>query len=151
MKWLVMLLCMPFMLISCNWEDLPAYEEAEITAVQYYYRWASDKQDPITGEPIVKEVRLDTEYKVNSESGLIETSVTVPPANGDFTEKVRKEVSQKKLWGQVSVSTAARVTPMEGTAALGTPDDWTTERKYNVSAANGNNKAWTIKMIKFTK
>lgn len=36
-KWLFLLVCMSLM-TACDWEDLPAYEEAEITAVQFYYR-----------------------------------------------------------------------------------------------------------------
>lgn len=150
-KWLVMLLCMPFMLVSCDWEDLPAYEEAEITAVQFYHRWASNQKDPITGEPVVKEMRMSTQSKVKSEEGVIEATVTVPAANGDFDESVRSSVSTSKLWGQVSLSTAARITPIEGSAALGTPDDWSSDRKFSVKAADGTKKIWTIRIVKFNK
>jgi hypothetical protein len=150
MKWLVMLLFFPLM-VACNWEDLPEYDEAEITAVQYYYRWASSAKDPITGEPIVKEVRLNTTSTINSENALIETNVTIPAASGDFTEEVRSQVSQSNLCAQVSLSAAARLTPVEGSAALGTPDDWTVERKYKVQAADGKTKVWTIKIVSFVK
>ena len=37
LKWVFLLVCMP-LLTACNWEDLPAYEEAEISAVQLYHR-----------------------------------------------------------------------------------------------------------------
>ncbi|AVM57887.1 hypothetical protein C3V43_09060 [Bacteroides heparinolyticus] len=147
-KWLVMLLCIPFM-TACNWEELPAYEDAEISAVQFYFRWASDKKDPITGEPVVKEQRLNTTNNVKSENGIIEATVTVPDAGGDFTEAIRKQVSTGKLWGQVSVSTAALITPIDGSAALGTPDDWSKERKFEVMAANGKKKVWTIRITQF--
>lgn len=149
-KWLVMLLCIPFV-VACNWEELPAYEKAEISAVQLYYRWASDTKDPITGEPVVKEQRLNTSSKVDSEKTTIEVTVTVPEAKGDFNETARSQVSLSKLWGQVTVSTAARVTPIEGSAPLGTPDNWTQERKFRVTAANGNSKDWTIKIVQFNK
>ena len=149
-KWLVMLLCIPFV-VACNWEELPAYEKAEISAVQLYYRWASDTKDPITGEPVVKEQRLNTSSKVDSEKTTIEVTVTVPEAKGDFNETARSQVSLSKLWGQVTVSTAARVTPIEGNAPLGTPDNWTQERKFRVTAANGNSKDWTIKIVQFNK
>ena len=70
------------------------YEEAEISAVQFYYRWPSDNEkDPITQEPVVKEVRLNTTSEVNSESATIHVTVTVPEAGGDFTEAVRNQVS----------------------------------------------------------
>ena len=78
MKWLMLLLCLPLLMTACDWEDLPAYEEAEISAVQFYYRWPSDAKDPVTGEPIVKEQRLNTTNNVNSEAGTVEVSVSVP-------------------------------------------------------------------------
>lgn len=150
LKWVFLLVCMP-LLTACSWEDLPAYEEAEISAVQLYHRWASTDKDPITGEPVVKEKRLNCQSAVDSENGVINVSVSVPDAGGDFTEEVRNQVTQSKLWGQVTVSTAARITPVEGTANLGTPDDWTKERKFGVKAANGNTKIWTIKIVSFNK
>lgn len=149
-KWVLFLVCLPF-LNSCDWEDLPTYEEAEISAVQFYYRWAGDAKDPITQEPVVKEVRLNTTSDVDSGSATIHATVTVPEAGGDFTEAIRNQVSTSKLWGQVTVSTAARITPVEGSAALGTPDDWSTERKFSVKAANGSTKIWTIKIIRLDK
>ena len=149
-KWLVMLLCIPFV-IACDSEELAAYEEAEISAVQFYYRWASDIKDPITGEPVVKEQRLDTSNKVDQTKATIEVTVTVPDAKGDFNETIRSQVSAGKLWGQVTVSTAARITPIEGSAPLGTPDNWSQERKFRVTAANGKNKDWTIKIVQFRK
>ncbi|TWJ17916.1 hypothetical protein JN06_00491 [Bacteroides zoogleoformans] len=149
-KWIMILMCIPFM-TACDWETLPTYGEAEISAVQFYFRWASEQKDPVTGEPVVKEQRLNTTNNVASESGVIEAVVTVPAATGDFTENIRKQVSVSKLWGQVSVSTAARITPIEGSAILGTPDDWSKERKFEVTAANGSKKIWTIRVTQFNK
>lgn len=149
-KWLFLLLCLPFM-TACDWEDLPVYEEAEISAVQFYYRWASDSKDPITDEPIVKELQLSTSSNVNKETATIEATVTVPAASNSFPASVREGVTVNKLWGQVTVSTAARITPIDGAAALGTPDDWSKERKFVVKAANGTTKTWTIKIVNFNK
>lgn len=149
-KWLLLLLSVTF-ITSCDWEDLPVYEEAEISAVQFYYRWASEDKDPITNEPVVKEQRLSTTSDVDSDNGLIKVSVTVPDASGDFTESVRSQVSTSKLWGQVTVSTAARITPIDGSAALGTPDDWSQDRKFSVMAADGSTKVWTIRVVEFNK
>ena len=123
LKWVFLLICMP-LLTACNWEDLPSYEEAEISAVQLYHRWASTDKDPITGEPVVKEKRLNCQSTVDSENGVISVSVSVPDAGGDFTTEVRNQV---------------------------TPDDWTKERKFSVKAANGNTKIWTIKIVSFNK
>lgn len=150
LKWVFLLICMP-LLTACSWEELPSYEEAEISAVQLYHRWASTDKDPITGEPVVKEKRLNCESAVDSENGVINVKVTVPEASGDFSEDVRNQVTQSKLWGQVTVSTAARITPIDGTAALGTPDDWTKDKKFSVKAANGTTKIWTIKVVSFSR
>lgn len=150
-KWFMMLLCLPFLMTACGWEELPAYEEAEISAVQFYYRWPSDAKDPVTGEPIVKEQRLNTTNSINSEAGIVEVSVSVPNASGDFTESVRSEVSESKLWGQATISTAARMSPINGSPVMGTPGDWSKENSYEVMAADGTKKVWTIKVVRFEK
>lgn len=150
MKWLTMLLCLPFIMTACDWEDLPKYEEAEITSVQFYYRWGASK-DPITGELIMKEQRLNTTNNVNSEAGTIEVSVSLPEATGDFTEAVRNDVSINQLWGQATISTAARMAPIDGSPALGTSGDWSKEHKYEVMAADGTKKIWTISIVQFNK
>lgn len=51
-KWLMLLLmCMP-LIASCSKEDLPAYEEAEITKVGAYHRFYSGDKDALTGEKL---------------------------------------------------------------------------------------------------
>lgn len=146
-----MLLVVPFV-TSCSWEDLPAYEDADITGVQFRYRWASPTdKDAITGEPIVKEIQLGSSAKINAEAGTVEVTVTVPAANNNFPESVRSQVSLEKLWAQVSLSTAARIAPTDGSAPLGTPENWTQPHSYKVTAANGATKNWTIKVIGFNK
>ncbi|UVV76053.1 hypothetical protein NXW84_18415 [Bacteroides fragilis] len=57
-KWfmLLLLMCVPI-ISSCSKEDLPAYEEAEITKVGAYHRFYSGDKDAITGENIVAEKR----------------------------------------------------------------------------------------------
>ena len=149
MKWLVLLLCLPFV-TSCL-EDLPAYEDAEITKVGFFHRFAGPKTDAVTGEPIMIEKELTATFDINSDAATVAVKVTVPAANGDFTEAERAKVVQSKLWGYFTVSTAARVTPLSGTNALGTPDDWTKEHKFEVMAANGKKKIWTVKVAQFNK
>ena len=150
-KWLLTLLILPF-LAACSWEDLPAYEDAEITGVQFYTRWASSTQtDPITGEPVVKEQRLNSTATINSEEGTISVHITVPAVSNTFPADARAACSLDKLWAQVSLSTAARLTPIEGSKPLGTPDNFTQPRKYSVMAADGTTKVWTITVAQFNK
>ena len=128
-KWfmLLLLMCVPI-ISSCSKEDLPAYEEAEITKVGAYHRFYSGDKDAITGENIVAAV------------------FTIPAAGGKFTEAERAKVSLSNLVVYVNVSTAARVTPLDGSPKFGVPADWTREHKYSVMAADGTKKIWTVKV-----
>ena len=73
--------------------------------------------------------------------------VTVPVAEGDFTEEERAKVSLDNIAVMASISTAARVTPLDGSPKLGVPGDWSKPNKYLVTAANGNEKEWTIQVV----
>lgn len=148
-KWILILLCIPFM--TACWEELPVYEDAEITKVGFYYRFVGPDDDQVTGEPIVVEKELSCSYNINSKEAKVDVDITVPDANGDFTESERNNVSVTKLWGYVNVSTAAKVEPIEGSPKLGTPGDWSSPRQYKVIAANGDAKIWTITVKSFSK
>lgn len=146
-----MFLLLP-LLSACSWEELPAYDGADITGVQVYYRWASSTQkDPITGEPVVKQQVLGRSFTIDNETGNVTVNVTVPAVSGTFPQDARDACTQSKLWLQVSLSTAARLTPIDGSAPLGTPEDWTKPHKYKVTAADGTTKIWTITVASFTK
>lgn len=150
MKWFALFICLPF-LVSCNWEDLPSYEEAEISQAVFYYRWDSGKKDPITNEPIMAEKQLTCSSEIDKENAIVNVAVTIPAADATFTENIRTKVTQNPLWGTARISTAARIFPIDGSAALGTPDDWTKEHKFRVEAANGTSKVWTIKIVQFNR
>lgn len=149
-KWVMLLLCLPF-IGACSKEDLPAYSDAEITKVGFYHRFYGPDKDVITGEPIVVEKELTCTCNINSENATADVTVTVPAASGKFTTEERDKVVQGKLWGYLNVSTAARVTPMEGAPKLGTPGDWTSVHKYKIMAADGTEKIWTVKVSAFNK
>ena len=151
-KWLFCLMMLP-VLAACSWEDLPAYEDADITGIQFYYRWASaTDKDPITGEPMVREQRLSvTGGDIDDQAGTVVVDVAVPGAGGNFTEAVRNGVSQSNIVCMVSLSTAARIAPADGNKVLGVPDDWTKPHKFIVTAANGTKKEWTITVTSFSK
>ena len=145
-KWLMLLLmCMP-LIASCSKEDLPAYEEAEITKVGAYHRFYSGDKDALTGENIVAEKELDRTNDIDSDNGIATAVFTIPAAEGKFTEAERSTVSLNNLVVYVNISTAARVTPLDGSPKFGVPADWTQEHKYSVMAADGTKKIWTIKV-----
>lgn len=145
-KWLMLLLmCMP-LIASCSKEDLPAYEEAEITKVGAYHRFYSGDKDALTGENIVAEKELDRTNDIDSDNGIATAVFTIPAAEGKFTEAERSKVSLNNLVVYVNISTAARVTPLDGSPKFGVPAYWTQEHKYSVMAADGTKKIWTIKV-----
>lgn len=146
MKQLLLLaICLPF-IAACSKADLPAYEEAEITKVGAYHRFYSGDKDALTGENIVAEKELTATVDIDSDKGTASAAFSIPSASGKFTEAERAKVSLNNLVVYINVSTAARVTPLEGAPKFGTPADWTKEHKYNVMAADGTTKTWTVKV-----
>ena len=109
-KWfmLLLLMCVPI-ISSCSKEDLPAYEEAEITKVGAYHRFYSGDKDAITGENIVAEKELDRTNNIDSEHGVA-TAARVTPLDGspkfgvpaDWTREHKYSVmaadGTKKIW-----------------------------------------------------
>lgn len=145
-KWLMLLaVCLP-LIAACSKADLPAYEEAEITKVGAYHRFYSGDKDALTGENIVAEKELNSNYSIDSKTGIASAVLTIPDAGGKFTEAERAKVSLSNLVVYVNVSTAARITPIEGSPKFGMPADWTKEHKYSVMAADGTTKIWTVKV-----
>lgn len=148
---LLILICFSSLSSSCKKEDLPAYSEAEITKVGFYHRFAGPNQDAITGENITIQKELSCSYNIDSEAATVNCVVTVPQANGSFTEAERNKVSQNRLWGYFKVSTACHVTPLNGAPKLGTPGDWTSEHQYELKAADGTKKVWTVRITEMKK
>lgn len=131
-------------------DDLPEYEEAEISGIQRVeYRYYGSDVSQIDGEKIVKKIALQNSTKI--EGTTVSLEVTVPAAEGTFTEAERQNVSLTNIAVMASISTAARLTPLDGAPALGVPGDWSKPNKYVITAANGSKKEWTITITKLTK
>ena len=132
-----LLLMLVLVCSSClegNLDDLPAFEEANITDVKFDFRYKDPTDVWIDGEPIVKVVTLSVNDKViNAETGTITCTVSVPAA------------------GKLNLSTAAVITPQDGAPTLGSPGDFSTTRRYLVKAANGTKKDWTIQITALNK
>lgn len=140
------------MLSSCLKKDLPVYPEFdanEITLVNVEYRFNGSQM--MNGQPVVAYQKLTVAQTIDKTSNTINVVITVPPASGEFTTAERVKVLQNKLWFYMNISTAAKISPEEGTPALGDPSDATKPLKYNVKAANGANKVWTINVTAFNK
>lgn len=140
------------MLSSCLKKDLPVYPEFdanEITLVNVEYRFNGSQI--MNGQPIVAYQKLTVAQTIDKTSSTINVVITVPPAGGEFTAEERAKVVQSKLWFYMNISTAAKISPVEGTPALGDPTDATKPLKYIVKAANGASKTWTINVTALNK
>lgn len=150
LKHTLYILCLLFV-CSCQNENLPAFNDAEITKIGFYHRYYGSDKDPLTGENIMLEKELSCKYTINSENAIATVEVTVPQASNKFTEAERAKVVQNKLWAYFNISTAARVTPLDGAPKLGTPGDWTKTYKYLIKAADGTEKIWSVSLSVFKK
>ena len=127
-------------------DDLEAYNEAEITNLNFEYRWWDEAKDQMAVKT------LNIEKQISKDDNLITCKLTVPTASGSFTDAVRQNVSLSNLIAYIDLSTAARIMPLNGAPMLGSPGDFSAkEFKYQVTAADGTKREWTIKITDFVK
>ena len=127
-------------------DDLEAYNAAEITKLNCEYRWWDEAKDQMAVKT------LNIEKQISQDDNLITCKLTVPAAGGSFTDAVRQNVSLSNLIAYMDLSTAARITPLNGAPKLGNPGDFSAkEFKYQVTAADGTKREWTIKITDFVK
>ena len=121
-------------------DDLEAYNEAEITNLNFEYRWWDEAKDQMAVKT------LNIEKQISKDDNLITCKLTVPTASG------RQNVSLSNLIAYIDLSTAARIMPLNGAPKLGSPGDFSAkEFKYQVTAADGTKREWTIKITDFVK
>ena len=144
-----------FLFTSClksGLEDLPEFEENNITGVQRVeYRYISDEISGTSGQNIVKYVELSRNVKVDKDAKTVVITATVPAASTAFPESARNKCNKSNISVMISVSTAARVSPVGDAPKLGLPGDWSKPNKYIVTAANGDKKEWTIEVTDLVK
>lgn len=156
-KYLVILLLFPLLSIqSClemGLEDLPEYEDANITGVQRVeYRYIDETTiSPTDGQAVVKYVNLTRSTTVDTDAATVSIKVTVPNASAAFPANKRDACTTSNLCVMVSLSTAAHITPQGNAPKLGVPGDWSKPNTYVVEAADGTTRTWTIQITSFTK
>ena len=72
-------------------DDLEAYNEAEITNLNFEYRWWDEAKDQMAVKT------LNIEKQISKDDNLITCKLTVPTASGSFTDAVRQNVSLSNL------------------------------------------------------
>lgn len=140
-----------FLFASClkaGLDDLPTFDDNEITNLSFEYRWIED----VTGNEQLKVVQMKVKNTIDETNGIIDSEITVPLNSADLSIEVREKVSLEELVGYVSVSTASKIAPIGDSPKLGVVADWSgTSFKYKVTAANGDEKTWTINIKSFNK
>lgn len=136
-KYLIAIVLLLPVLTSCRLglEELPSWDQAEMTKLVFERREMGKTAD---GIDVVKYINVPGTFKViKVENGVTECEVTVPVGT-KLTELV----------GIATISTAARIIPVDGSPVLGKPGDFTNGATYKVIAAdNVTVKVYSVKVV----
>lgn len=148
MKILKFIIAMFVMALSCtsclesNFEELDTYDGNDITAGYAWYRYKGDNKLNASGEQQVVQKQLQrTGQVIDNEAATCALQFKVPT---NFSDAEKNGVNINNIVVAVEISTAAVMTPVEGSPKLGVPADWSTPHKYSVKAADGKTKIWTV-------
>jgi len=138
--------------LEAGLDDLPTYSDADITAINFEYRWAipENENDSWAEEKLqVKTLSTSATFK----DGVIECEITVPAASGSFTESERAKVSLNNLNAYVTISPGSTIQPIGNAPVLGKLGDFTQSGiSYQViSADKKNKKVWQLVVKSFNK
>lgn len=114
------------------------FDGADITGLQgVYYRY----MDNSGKEPVVKQVTLARGSDINTEENTMLIQCQAPT---NFPEDQLPNLKASELVVVLNISTASIIEPLDGAPKLGKPGDWSKPNKYQITAANGKKKVWTI-------
>ncbi|MBQ8266442.1 MAG: hypothetical protein IJY95_07575 [Bacteroides sp.] len=126
--------------LESGMEELDEYSGCDITNGNVYWRYYGDGNIPASGEQQVKQV-----YLAASRTQDVENCVyTIRYVLGNIPEAERGNFTESKAVVAVTISTAATIKPIGDAPKLGVPGDWTKDNQYEVTAADGTKKTWTI-------
>ena len=121
-------------------EELDTYKDCNITSGEIYWRYYSTDVIPGSGEQQVKQVRLARAVEQNLDTNTF----YIRYVTGNIPEAERANFTESKAVVAVTISTAAIIKPIGDAPKLGVPGDWTKDNQYEVTAADGTKKTWTI-------
>lgn len=121
-------------------EELETYKDCDITSGEIYWRYYGTDVIPGSGEQQVKQVRLARAVEQNLETNTF----YIRYVTGNIPEAERANFTESKAVVAVTISTAAIIKPIGDAPKLGVPGDWTKDNQYEVTAADGTKKTWTI-------
>lgn len=135
---------------SCLEANLPAidtYDGKTIESINgVYHRYYGTADIPASGEKEVKQHQLTIvkgSEKKDAEAGTYTFDVQVPT---NLPKDQIGKVKADNLVVILNISTAAIIEPVEDSAPLGVPADWSKPNKYKITAANGDTQIWTVSL-----
>lgn len=129
--------------LESNLDDLDTYKGNDITGVVgVYHRYYGTEVIPGSGEHKVLQVTLSSSnFQANEEAGTCQFDFKLP---SNFPEAQKSEFTPSNIAVILSISSASICKPVEGAPTLGAPGDWSKPNKYEITAANGDKKVWTV-------
>ena len=121
-------------------EELETYKDCDITSGEIYWRYYGNDVIPGSGEQQVKQVRLARAVEQNLDTNTF----YIRYVTGNIPEAERANFTESKAVVAVTITTAATIKPIGDAPKLGVPGDWTKDNQYEVTAADGTKKVWTI-------
>ena len=121
-------------------EELDTYKDCDITSGEIYWRYYGTDVIPGSGEQQVKQVRLARAVQQDLETNTFYIRYTTT----NIPEAERSNFTEAKAVVAVTITTAAVMKPIGDAPKLGVPGDWTKDNQYEVTAADGTKKVWTI-------
>lgn len=134
---------MALLMSSClesDLEELDSYSNCDVTYGDVYWRYYGDDVIPASGEKQVKQVRLAAARTQDAEN----CTYTIRYVTGNIPEAERPNFTESKAVVILTISTASTIKPIGDAPTLGVPGDWTSDHQYEVTAADGTKKTWTI-------
>ena len=126
-------------------EELDLHKGCDITRVDCAYRWKTGETHPGTNSEKVKQVYVSAYSRtyVTDSNDPTKGVCTIRYSKTNIPEQYRS-IAESEMVVYVTISTAATMKPINGAPELGVPADWTADHQYEVTAADGTKKTWTI-------
>ena len=129
--------------LNSNLEDLEEYSECDIKSGEVYWRFIDTTEKiPASGEYRVKQVQMQRGSQQFWDE--LENTLKIRYVTGRIPAEEIDNFTEEKMVVVVTISTAATIKPIGDAPEFGNPGDWRKNHQYEVTAADGTKKTWTI-------
>ena len=137
--------------LESDLENLPTYTGNDIESVAgVIYRFYTGNIISASGEEEIAQYILSSSADIDKDAATVHITVGIPSSlPAEQRDKVSLSYQRGDRQGLgpiVNLSAAAIITPLDGAPVLGAPGDWSHPNRYEVKAADGSTKIWTITM-----